>query len=173
MSDMRDKVENERTLLKKIELAIPGFRGYRKREDLRIADSMLRDYIARILDEAEENLKGVREWLASNMALDEMSLIGRLLNNMAALKEDVRHAEQGYMGLVGDYRVDTRQLNMLYGFDLKLIERAQEMRDYAEQMLSAEDVRVIHRMMKEYLTMIKEFGELFRARRDKMLGVFR
>ncbi|NPA74693.1 MAG: hypothetical protein GXO25_01255 [Euryarchaeota archaeon] len=173
MNDMRDKVERERTLLKKIELAIPGFRGYRKREDLRIADSLLRDYIARILDDAHENLKEVRENLSRNMALDEMSLIGRLINNMVALKESVRHAEQGYMGLVSDYRVDTDQLNRLYEFDVKLIEEVQALRDYAVKMAEEENIHELHRMMKQYLGMMKDFNSLFRTRRNKMLGVFR
>ncbi|MBU4189406.1 MAG: hypothetical protein KJ886_00210, partial [Candidatus Thermoplasmatota archaeon] len=45
-ADLRKKVEEDRGMLKKIELAIPGFRGYRKREDLRIADSLLRAQLA-------------------------------------------------------------------------------------------------------------------------------
>jgi len=40
MTDLRTKVEEDRGLLKKIELFLPGFRGYRKKEDLRAADSL-------------------------------------------------------------------------------------------------------------------------------------
>ena len=46
MVDLRSKVEDDRGLLKKIELLIPGFRGYREREDLRAADSLLRQQLA-------------------------------------------------------------------------------------------------------------------------------
>lgn len=39
--DLRSKVEDDRGMLTKIQLGIPGFRGYRQKEDLRIADSRL------------------------------------------------------------------------------------------------------------------------------------
>lgn len=44
--DLRKKVKEDRGLLKELELAIPGFKGYREREDLRIADSLLRAQLA-------------------------------------------------------------------------------------------------------------------------------
>src|SRR5256885_16816857 len=42
MPDIRDRVEQDRGLLKKIQLAIPGYAGYRRREDIRAADNLLR-----------------------------------------------------------------------------------------------------------------------------------
>ena len=172
MQDLRDKVERERGLLKRIELAIPGFRGYRKREDLRIADSMLRDYIARILDDVEENIKRVRENLMNDLALDDMDQVGRILNRISALEERVRHAEQGYMGLVGDYTVDVEQLNNLYEFDVKLIEGAQGLLEYAQRMAEEEDIATLRGMMKEIANMIDDFENNFNRRRDAMLEVF-
>ena len=172
MQDLRDKVEKERGLLKKIELAIPGFRGYRKREDLRIADSMLRDYIARILDDVEKSLKRVRDNLTAMMALDYMDDAGRLLNRISAIEEKVRHAEQGYMGLVGDYTVDVDQLNNLYEFDLKLIYGAKELLEYAQKMGGEEDLAELRDMMKEFMNKMDEFEEYFNKRRDMMLEVF-
>ena len=51
--DLRTKVEDDRGLIKKIQLCIPGFRGYRQKEDLRLADSLLRQQIA---DELKNNV---------------------------------------------------------------------------------------------------------------------
>ena len=172
MKDLREKVEKERTLLKKIELAIPGFRGYRKREDLRIADSMLRDYIARILDDVEKYTKIVRENIASEMLLDEMESIGKIVNRVSKIDTEVRHAEQGYMGLVGDYSVDTEQLNNLYEFDLTLIEGAKELLNFAQNMVEERDLSRLREMMQGFLEKLDEFEEYFRKRRDMMLEVF-
>ncbi len=172
MNDLREKVERERTLLKKIELAIPGFRGYRKREDLRIADSMLRDYIARILDDVERYTKETRDNMAKMMLLDEMEEIGALVNRVSKVVSEVRHAEQGYMGLVGDYSVDTEQLNRLYEFDLGLIESSQNLLELAKKMSGMSEPQAIKAMMKEFERKIREFEETFRKRRDYMLEVF-
>jgi len=53
MPDIRDRVEQDRGLLKKIQLVIPGYAGYRRREDIRAADNLLRIQLA-------NQLKGVR-----------------------------------------------------------------------------------------------------------------
>ena len=46
MVDLREKVEADRGLLKKIQVHVPGFAGYRRKEDIRAADSLLRLQIA-------------------------------------------------------------------------------------------------------------------------------
>ena len=40
--DIRGTVEDNRGLLKKIQIIVPGFSGYREKEDLRAADELLR-----------------------------------------------------------------------------------------------------------------------------------
>jgi hypothetical protein len=57
MVDLRERVKEDRGLLKKLEMAIPGFRGYRKREDLRIADSLLRKQLANNLGDIREKIE--------------------------------------------------------------------------------------------------------------------
>ena len=172
MKDIREKVKDERSFLKKIELAIPGFRGYRKREDLRIADSMLRDYISRMLDDVEKYSKAVRENLTESMALDELNIIGKIVNQVNKVATEVRHGEQGYMGLVGDYYVKEEQLNNLYEFDLNLINRVQELKDLSKKMADLSNINATRAQMREFMSMLDGFEELFHKRRDYMLEVF-
>ena len=78
MTDLRNKVEDDRGLLKKIQLAIPGFRGYRQKEDLRIADSLLRIQIADLLQsDVLVPLEQVRECAGNALELDLMNDITR------------------------------------------------------------------------------------------------
>ena len=56
MTDLRDKVESDRGIIKMIQLVIPGYRGYRIKEDLRIADRLLREELANRLAEDREPL---------------------------------------------------------------------------------------------------------------------
>ena len=44
--DIRQRVDEDRGVLKKLQLLVPGFRGYRQGEDLREADSVLRLQVA-------------------------------------------------------------------------------------------------------------------------------
>ena len=43
--DLRTEVDKSRGLLKRIQLLVPGYSGYRKLEDLRAADELLRGQI--------------------------------------------------------------------------------------------------------------------------------
>jgi len=47
--------------LKKLQLPIPGFRGYRTKEEIRVSDEMLRNQAADRLDRAKGNLEQVRK----------------------------------------------------------------------------------------------------------------
>ena len=44
--DIRNQVDDSRGVLKRLQLLIPGFRGYRQLEDLRVADALLRKQVA-------------------------------------------------------------------------------------------------------------------------------
>jgi hypothetical protein len=105
MGDLRKKVEEDRGLIKKIELAIPGFRGYRKREDLRIADSILRSQLADQMRVVRRNAEICRESLTKKMELDFLEDAGSLVNQIAMIEGKIRHAEQGYTGVSPDYRM--------------------------------------------------------------------
>ncbi len=176
MKDLREKVKEERGLIKKIELAIPGFRGYRKREDLRIADSMLRDYLANNIHSAEENLESVRKILSREMIFELLEDIGELINRITAVEGKVRHEEQGYMGIAGDYRVNEGELNRVYEFDLSLIGKVGVLKDKTKKLREIakrgdEDEIMLH--MEEIGKYLEDFQTLFETRRNVMLEVFK
>lgn len=106
MTDLREAVNDDRGVLKKIQLFIPGFSGYRKKEDLRIADSMLRNQVA-------DNFKTsvlipvemVRELAANALELDLMNDIASVLSKAKTLEASIRHAEQGYSGISAAVRI--------------------------------------------------------------------
>ena len=121
MVDLRERVKEDRGLLKKLEMAIPGFRGYRKREDLRIADSLLRKQLANSLGDIREKIELCRADLAKKMEMELINNIGALMNNITSTENRVRHAEQGYSGVSADYNVREGELSSMYEWDLNLI----------------------------------------------------
>jgi len=121
MVDLRTKVEEDRGLLKKIELIIPGFRGYRLREDLRIADRLLRDVLVRDLEVAANNFEEIRGGLAKRQELDVLEDAASLISKINTLVAKIRHAEHGYTGISPDYKIDIPELNRMYEWDLGLL----------------------------------------------------
>ena len=101
---LREKVEEDRGLIKKIEMAIPGFRGYRKREDLRIADSLLRSALANKIKNIVTTVEECRDALTKKMELTALEDIGKIVNRIGTVENRLRHAEQGYTGISADHR---------------------------------------------------------------------
>ena len=126
MTDLRERVEDDRGLIKKIQLIIPGFRGYRQREDARIADSLLRTQIA---DEVKEHilqpLELCREEASRALELDIMNNIASAITKAKAAEAKIRHAEQGYSGISAGVRIEQEELNILYELDLSLLTAVQ------------------------------------------------
>lgn len=174
MVDLRKKVEEDRGLIKKIELAIPGFRGYRKREDLRIADSLLRSQLADRIRIVRRNVESCRENLTKKMELDFLEDAGSLVNQIAMIEEKIRHAEQGYTGVSPDYRIEQDELNRLYEWDLKLISNTDELKISATMLqnaISSDDKQSMRQEMGNMNEKLQGFIEVFEKRREAIAGL--
>jgi len=174
MVDLRDKVEEDRGLLKKIELAIPGFRGYRKREDLRIADSLLRTQLADKLKNVLVDVEQCREILTRNMEMDLLEDVRRLVNQAQVLEGKVRHAEHGYTGISADYRIEESELNRLYEWDLGLLTHIEELKNSVgvfQNALNSGDKENMKQEMNVLYGKLRNFEELFNKRREAIAGL--
>ena len=119
--DIRQQVEANRGALKNLQLLIPGLRGYRTKEDIRVSDEMLRNQAADRLDRAKTKLEQVRKQVAAANDLTNLTLIGSLISQVQALSGEVRHSAQGYAGWVAPIQVDEDKLNKLYDYDYSFI----------------------------------------------------
>jgi hypothetical protein len=174
MVDLREKVKEDRGLLKKIELAIPGFRGYRKREDLRIADSLLRTQLADWVKSVTQDLEQCRESLTKKMDLDALEDVGNLIDRSIALEGKILHAEQGYTGISADFRIEEDAQNRLYEWDLGLITSIDTLKKSTGLFHSAihsGDAEVMKQEISHIDAIIQEFTDLFEKRRDAIAGL--
>jgi hypothetical protein len=174
MVDLRETVKEDRGMLKKIELAIPGFRGYRKREDLRIADSLLRTQLADRIQNVVRDMEQCRENLTKKMELDILEDTGNLIARIIALEGKVRHAEQGYTGISTDYRIEEDAQNRLYEWDLRLIGHIDDLKKSVSLFQSAINSGSMDTMRQEMSNIsvkLRDFTELFEKRRDAIAGL--
>ncbi|MBI4415531.1 MAG: hypothetical protein HY557_00935 [Euryarchaeota archaeon] len=137
MVDMRERVDEDRGLLKRIQLHVPGFAGYRRREDLRTADNLLRIQLANRLKDVRHQLEGARGSLTSNYQLKALEPLGAVILKAQSLEGQIRHAEQGYSPLVADIKVLEPQLNKLYEWDATLLENVDTLSQEASAMDAA------------------------------------
>lgn len=122
MADIRQRVADDQGILKKIQTFVPGFRGYRLREDLRDSDRMLRSQLAKKLESIRSDLEDCRSILTKRNNYSELDNLGGLIAKLKKIEGKVSHAETGYSGLVADIEIKEEALNRLYEFDASMLE---------------------------------------------------
>lgn len=122
--DIRKRVDDNRGIGKKLELLVPGLRQYRKTDDLRVADDLLRHQVADKVDQAKANLEAYRKQMTVAGDFADLSSVGSLIFELQELSGKVRYAQQGYAPLVAAISINEDKLNALYGYDYEFVSSA-------------------------------------------------
>lgn len=102
--------------------SIPGYRGYRAKEDRRDADRVVRDQIASALDSRATRAEQVATKLASARDLANVGAVNNVVREIRLLGTRVRTASYGYGGLFGNRDVNDAVLSQIQAFDEALLE---------------------------------------------------
>ena len=136
-TDIRKQVVDSQGLLKKIQLVVPGFRGYRQLEDLRAADELLRRQVALILQKGISSLRDTRRTVVDKGDYSSLEPVASLISRLQQLEGEVEHAEQGYSGISPMIRVGQDTLNSLYDYDFAFVDTASKLTDSCNALSSA------------------------------------
>jgi hypothetical protein len=173
MPDIRERVEEDQGILKKIQSFIPGFRGYRRTEDLRDADRMLRTQLADKLSKQRRGLEECRGMLVSSYGSKELDSIGGLINQFKKVEGVVTHAEMGYSGIAADVQIKEDELNRVYEFDAAMIDHIAAISasiDSLKNSLMAADEMTSHKDIMNIKARINDFEDQFDRRMNVIQG---
>lgn len=132
MDDIYGKVESERNALEKVIDSIPGWGGYQKRQKRREADRLLRETLARRLQEQRQRLDAAQKKLISHGRLDLVDDVESAVTQLKTFTDRIRFASYGYAGVFDAVKVGEDELQRLYEFDAALV-------DYVERLDKAND----------------------------------
>ncbi|HEV2107221.1 MAG TPA: hypothetical protein VGR16_03075, partial [Thermomicrobiales bacterium] len=116
---------------------IPGYKGYRDKEDRRDADRAIRDQLAGGLDTAAQRVERVARDLANRRQLSKVSMVDEWVQSLRLLANRTRTASYGYGGLFGDRDVDAKALDQLHQFDEALLADLQRLEDPIQALEAA------------------------------------
>ena len=173
-ADIRERVEEDKGILKKIQSYIPGFRGYRRREDLRDADRMLRMQLAERLGQQRRGLEECRGMLIQSYGSKEMETIGGLINQFKKVEGVVTHAEMGYSGLVADIQIKEEEMDRLYEFDASMLDNIASIStsiDSLKNSLMAADEQTSYKDLMNIRARINAFEDQFNRRMNVIQGI--
>jgi hypothetical protein len=122
--DIRQQVDQGRGTLKKLQLMIPGLRGYRSKEDIRVSDDLLRNQVSDKIDLAKSNLESLRKQMVLASDFNNLSTVGSLISQFQQFSGEIRHSQQGYSGFAATFSFDDARLNKLYEYDYAFVNAA-------------------------------------------------
>lgn len=119
---------------------IPGYKGYKDKEQRRDADRMLRHAIVTRLQERKAVVdraiaESSRKFQFDN--LEPLELVKRKLERVTDL---IRHAPAGYSGFFDTAEIGPEQLDRIYENDASVLERVNEVGQIIEGLPRAEDI---------------------------------
>lgn len=170
MPDIRERVEEDRGLIKKIQLKIPGYAGYRRREDIRNADILLRNQVADQVRKVRSDLEGIRDGLAADGKYQGLQPIGNLIFQLQATEAKVRHSEGGYSGISANVRVEEPELDKLYEYDYSMLTALDQCAAVLPTIQAAADPPAFNTALKAFKDALYAFDQAFDQRLIMITG---
>ncbi len=121
LGDLTEKIQASQTKFEDLVAKIPGYEGYKQKEQRREADKLLRLYVARQYEDQLNHLNRLQYQLTEQGDLKGMMLLERAVSRLQLLVDRIRTASYGYAGLFDALKVDENVLDQLYEFDQSLL----------------------------------------------------
>lgn len=171
MSELYDKIVNQRGSLEKLIARIPGFRGYQDKQARRTADTQLREYIASQVQQRIDRLVRLEKIILDNVGMMHMSRTRDVKGQLQLYHDRVATAAPGYSGMWAQMKIGAEELELIYAFDeaqmryVDLIDMALEQLEQAalnregleEAILNLDDA-------------VREANDAFKLRDDLLTG---
>ncbi|MCO5215094.1 MAG: hypothetical protein M9950_02925 [Thermomicrobiales bacterium] len=103
---------------------VPGYKGYRDKEDRRDEDKRVREAVADAIVSSIDRLTAYNATLAAARSFDALTKLEAEVGQIRLLADRIRHATYGYGGIFTEDSVDANALEQLRLFDAALLREA-------------------------------------------------
>jgi hypothetical protein len=160
-------------LLEKIELIIPGFRGYKEKELRRESDKLVRDQIYKRLYEAEAQVKDTYRTLVNQGAQDSWDDTDHLVARMDRITQRINHSEYGYAGFFDSVKVKEPDLDRMMAYDDQLLQQTDTITTAVQALKDTVDTGKLQDARSKVLDATKAIDALelaYNGRKDVIIG---
>jgi hypothetical protein len=135
----RQRIEDSRGGLEALISKIPGYHGYKEKENRRAADKLLRDQVTKQLDEQRRRLAELQRNLVDSGGLLMVDDLDRAVTKVQKLADKIRTASYGYAGIFDAVKVREDQLDALHTFDEGMLEHVTSVQTAIDALATAID----------------------------------
>lgn len=169
MENLAGKVMQDRNSFEQLLLKIPGFKGYLNKELRRETDKLLREFLAKKVDELRARLDPVMRDLVDGGGLMVVNDVDRVKKGMEKIVSRLRYAKYGYTGLFDVVKVREAELDRLYQFDMALIQRIEGLEKAVTEVSASvsnhlSDHQQLKTTTRAALDLCREFDEHYNNR---------
>jgi hypothetical protein len=145
--------------LERLELMLPGFKGYKRKDLIRQDDMLVRNAIKLRLDNAMREIEGRQGELALNDPFNPLvHKYEDLLSRLRTLATEVQAAPAGMYTYYDRFKLFEEDIQRLVQFDLQLISSAEKVLELAR---SGADPSQIRELVDSMSQLFSERGKLF------------
>ncbi len=123
----------KKTVLERLLDVLPGFKGYRQKEYIREDDRLIREYITKILSDSVRNIEDVVSKLVE-YDYKTGEIYNEILRDLRLITDKVKWAEHGYSPHFYITKILEEDLEKLREIDSGLVEHAEKIRDFTENL---------------------------------------
>ena len=169
--DYRDTIEDSKGGLEALAEKIPGYRGYKEKEDRRAADKLLREHLADQLNEQQRRLAELQRDLLEGGGLLLIDDLDRAVTKVQNLADKVRTASYGYAGIFDEVKVKEEELDALYDFDEDMLGHVSAIQAAIEALAAAMDASGdVKAAIQDVVSAAEEANTTWRQRESAITG---
>ncbi len=170
--DFQQTVEDSRSALERLMSNVPGYSGYKEKENRRAGDKLLRDHLADQLGAQRRQLADLQRQLLDSGGLQMMDDLDRAVTKVQKLADTIRTASYGYAGLFDAVTVKEEQLDQLYAFDDSMLAHVSAIQDSIDALSEAIDADGdVKGAIKSVVTTAEEANVRWRQRDDVLSDI--
>ena len=171
VDDLTEKIQASQGKLEQLASKIPGYGGYKRREQRREADKLLRIQVAKGYEDRHKRLSGIQYDLTMGGGLRLVMVLERASMKLQLLIDRIRTASYGYAGLFDAVRVDEDALGRLYDFDEAMLAGVDQVAEILGRLAAAvQGGDGEAAVANELVSALEGLNQQFSRRQEAILG---
>ncbi len=168
-----ERGKSQTRLGEKIELFIPGFKGYKEKELRRESDKLLRNQIYQKLSDAEAKAKDIYRALVNTGVSEAWDDTDHLMAKLDTITERINHSEYGYAGFFDIAKVKEPDLDRMTDYDMKLLQMSNAITQAIDSLQDSVDngkPQEARGKIQQALKAVDSLEDAYNGRKQVILG---
>lgn len=171
MTDMYQNVAGQMDPFKRLASYIPGFAGYVERQNRRDADKLVRDTVARRFTELLTRTSNLQKDLISAGKIQFVDDMEQAALQLRTFIDKISLAPRGYSGLFDAVKINQKELEQIYNFDLAFFDTADQIGRALDNVeASMGDDAALPAAIRNITTLARQAVETYNRRTEAFTG---